>query len=115
MSLSLSTSATKHHTHGNHRRKCTFSSNMSAGTIDTLKVHQNSFEGEEASFRRPLTMAVFSIELKISAIVYRGRPICLFHLAHDVFLGTFNKEQQSDTALDEDKVTPRIALIFNPN
>ena len=27
------------------------------GTINALKVHQNSFKDEEASFRRPLTVA----------------------------------------------------------
>ena len=96
------------------RENVTSSWNLSAGTINAPKIRQNIFEREYTSFRRPLTVAAISIELNMSAIVYRGRPICLFDLEHDTFLGTCSKEQQSDNKLqemNEVKLTPVIALI----
>ena len=99
------------------RDNSTLSWNLSVGRTNTPRIRQNSFEGEDAGFRRPLTVAAISLEQNMSAIVYRGRPICLFDLEQDIFLGTCNKEQGSDCELqklDNDKVTPAIALLFNP-
>ena len=53
----------------------------------------------------------------MSAVVYRGRPICLFDLNEDILLGTCNKEQSSGDELqemDDAMVTPAIGLVFNP-
>jgi len=99
------------------RGNVTSSWNLSEGSIITPRIRQNSFEGEDPSFRRPLIVAAISLELSMSAVVYRSRPICLFDLDQDVLLGTCNKEQTSDSEsrnLDENEVTSAIALVFNP-
>ncbi|KAK3176965.1 hypothetical protein OEA41_008291 [Lepraria neglecta] len=99
------------------RGNVTCSWNLSEGTIKTPRIRQNSFEGEDSSFRRPLTAAAFSLELNMSAVVYRGRPVCLFDLNEDILLGTCNKEQSSGDELqemDDAMVTPAIGLVFNP-
>lgn len=99
------------------RGNVTSSWNLAEGAIITPRIRQNTFEGEDTSFRSPLTLAAVSPELNMTAVVYRGRPICLFDLDHDVLLGTCNKERTSDEEtrdVDDAKVTPAIALLFNP-
>lgn len=99
------------------RENVTSSWNLAEGAIITPRIRQNTFEAEDTTFRSPLTLAAFSPELNMTAVVYRGRPICLFDLDHDVLLGTCNKERISEEETqDEDNanVTPAIALVFNP-
>ena len=95
----------------------TASWNIAEGSTITPRTRQNSFVADESTYRTDLIAASFSLELGMLGVVYRGRPICLYDLEHDVFLGICNKEfnaDDEDRDLVETKVTPAIGLIFNP-
>jgi WD40 repeat protein len=67
-------------------------------------------EDEQAGYKRPPWQAQFSSELNILAIGYRQRPITLWDLEDNSFLGQLSK---STTSLP---LEPRIAtLVLNPN
>ena len=90
---------------------------LSDGTTSSPRVCRNPFEAEQSNLCRPLIAAAFSMELDMSAVVYRGRPICLFDLYGSAFLGTCSKERRADEEfqeMDEEKVTPVVAIIFSP-
>ena len=83
-----------------------------------LQIGQNPFEEETDNFRRPLTAATCSPDLNMSAVVYRGRPICLFDLDYDIFFGYCSKDpvtDQESSNLEEAGVTPVLDLVFNSN
>lgn len=95
----------------------TASWNIAKGSTITPRIRQNSFVEDDSRYRTDLVAASFSLELGMLGIVYRGRPICLYDLDHDVFLGTCSKDlnvNDENRGFDETKVTPAIGLIFNP-
>lgn len=88
------------------------------GSTEDMRVGKNPFEEETDSFRRPLTSATCSGDLAMAAVVYRGRPICLFDLNYDIFFGCCSKDpvaELDDTNLEEAGVTPVLDLVFNSN
>jgi WD40 repeat protein len=67
-------------------------------------------EDEQAEYKRPPWQAQFSTELNILAVGYRQRPIALWDLEDESFLGQLRKSTTSSF------LEPRIAaLVFNPN
>ena len=91
---------------------------LPAGTIKDVRKGQNPFEDESESFRRPLMAATCSPDLAMCAVVYRGRPICLYDLNYDIFFGFCSKDpviDQEGSSLEEAGVTPVIDLVFNAN
>ena len=95
-----------------------YSWEIPSGNLKNLCLGQNPFEDEVESFRRPLTCATCSADLGMVAVVYRGRPICLFDLDYDMFFGYCSKEplvDQEGSNLADSGVTPVLDLVFNSN
>lgn len=89
-----------------------------SGNLKSLCLGQNPFEEEMENFRRPLTGATCSADLGMSAVVYRGRPICLYDLNYDILFGYCSKESvigQEGNNVEESGVTPVLDLVFNLN
>lgn len=67
---------------------------------------------DERGFRRPPIGAAFSPDLSLVAIVYRGRPICLYDLEDDEHHGLVSRQQDpSRESLGAD--TSVMSLVFN--
>ena len=91
---------------------------LPAGNIKDVRIGQNPFEEESDTFRRPLMAATCSPDLAMCAVVYRGRPICLYDLNYDIFFGFCSKDPVNDqegSSLEEAGVTPVMDLVFNAN
>lgn len=69
---------------------------------------------DEGQFRRPPLLATFSFDQTILAIAYRGRPIQLWDLEDDEFLGFVGRENQDLASLALGSNTSPSSLVFHP-
>ena len=67
---------------------------------------------DEVGFRRPPLTAAFSPDSSLLAIVYRGRPICLYDLDDDMHHGLVSREGDPNTQ-GLGSMTSPSSLVFN--
>lgn len=70
--------------------------------------------GDEGQFRRPPLTIAFSPDESLIAIVYRGRPICLWDLEERSLYGMVGREKDP-SALTLGANTSPASLVFNAN
>lgn len=87
--------------------------NMQSGRVERTFnwTHRTPFH-EEGKFRRPPLTAALSPDAYFLAVVYRGRPICVFDLEEDAFHGVVSREK--DPAIQRlGTNTSPTSLVFN--
>lgn len=67
---------------------------------------------DEIGFRRPPITAALSPDSSLIAIVYRGRPICLYDLDDDSLYGLVSREEDPTTQGLGSNTSP-VSLVFN--
>ena len=92
----------------------TFTSwNMQSGLLErTISWGQNTPFHDEGKFRRPPLTAALSPDSSLIAIVYRGRPICLYDLDDNIPYGLVSRES-NPTAQALGTNTSPFSLVFN--
>lgn len=69
---------------------------------------------DEGQFRRPPLTAAFSPDVSLIAIVYRGRPICLYDVEENGLHGLIGREKDPTTLALGTNTSP-ASLVFNTN
>ncbi|KAI9889610.1 MAG: hypothetical protein M1814_005118 [Vezdaea aestivalis] len=87
--------------------------NMQSGALEQVVDWSDKMPfPEEVGFRRPPITAALSPDSSLIAIVYRGRPICLYDLEDDITHGLVSREVNPG-AQGFGKMTSPTSLVFN--
>ncbi|CAO2651325.1 Nn.00g096220.m01.CDS01 [Neocucurbitaria sp. VM-36] len=98
-------------TRGNYMQCWEVQSGKDVGRVDWTKDLPFTDEGQ---FRRPPLTAAFSPDGSLLALVYRGRPICLYDLEESELHGMIGREDDP-SALALGTNTSPASLVFNTN
>jgi WD40 repeat protein len=83
--------------------------------LSIVALNDPSTESDDAGFRRIFTSAAFSLELNMVAVVQRGRPISLYDMEEGTFLGSCEREADTELERTDFALLWVCDFIFNPD
>ncbi|PGH12527.1 hypothetical protein AJ80_06688 [Polytolypa hystricis UAMH7299] len=87
---------------------------QSGGEVDKTNWTESVPFYDEGDFRRPPLGAAFSPDESLIAVVYRGRPICLYDMEEDDLHGLIGRESDPAVLALGTNTSP-ASLVFNTN